>query len=89
MQSHWFVNVCVLSRRSCGTKPDVFLVFSAPPWQLCNFFPSYFSGFLQDYFKKKAGLQRCLWVCEKKVILKNECVRGHEKHGGNGGSAFS
>lgn len=70
-------------------KTRCFLVFSAPPWQLCNFFPSYFSGFLQDYFKKTTGLQRCLWVCEKKVILKNECVRGHKKHRGNGGRAFS
>lgn len=28
-------------------------------------------------------------MCERKVILKNEYVRGHEKYGGNLDSAFS
>lgn len=82
MQECRFVNVCVLSNLSCGTKPDVFW-YSQLFMAVLRFFLSYFAGYLQDYFKKKGRLQICLWVCAKKVILKNECVRGHEKHGGS------
>lgn len=72
----------MLSKLSCGTKPDVF-EYSQLFCGGVAIFPLIFQDTYRIILRKRGRLQRCLWVCEKKVILKNECVRGHEKYGGN------
>lgn len=60
MQERRFVNACVLSKLSHGKNPDVwgFLVFFfsgifSSSVAVLQFFPLYFSGYVQGYFKKK------------------------------------